>query len=375
MRGPISNASTDGAGIFRQAAVDRYQRDLMSSKEGSIEAKVLKVLKDCLLFDLWSGEHGITDDTDAKHDAKCLRTCCKSLSRGVQVVNHTFYGSDFKRILCALGHSEKEVANMLDPEDEQSVPAMLLFFKALAKLADVSVETLSAAGLGMPATLVLKTKELQLLGAVARAYVFLLTGFDKSISEHLVSLAEMQAIIFVLQRRSSTKFLPNQNYTNTSTMIRAKFKSVALAQAEGISTYYIFLDCDDMLEGFFGVLRTLSGNQRNFDLLQLEEKATHAMQIADVFLRHPDWDRGSRRLSGSLDHWNTKSWTGCTDTSKVNVVQAWMSGLARGRARLVGTALFSADELDFAALAASGKDISMLMPNGERIGAQLTARA
>ena len=351
-----------------------YQRDLMSSEKDSIQSKVRAVLAPCSLFDLWSDEHGVTDDTDAKHDAKCLRGCCKSSSRGLQVVSHTFYGSDFRRILLALGHSEKDVATMLDPEDEQNVPAMLLFFKALAKLADVSAVTLSDAGLGMIATLVLKTKELQLLGTVAQAYVFLLTGFDKSISEHLTSLAEMQAIIFVLQRRSGTKFLPNQNYTNTSSMIRAKFKSVALAQAEGITEYYIFQDCDDALEGFFGVLRTLSGNQRNFDLLQVEEKATHAMQIAEVFDRHPDWDRGSRRLSGSLDHWNTKSWTGCTDTSKVNVLQAWMSGLARARARLVNTDLFPPSELDFAALAASGKDISMLKPNGERIGAQLPAR-
>jgi hypothetical protein len=52
-----------------------------------------------------------------------------------------------------------------------------------------------------------------------------------------------------------------------------------------------------------------------------------------------------------------------------------MSGLARARARLVGTGLFTPAELDFAALAASGKDISMLKPNGERIGAQLPARA
>ena len=188
LRGPISNTSTDGAGIFRQAAVDRYQRNLMSSEEGSMESKVLKVLTHCVLFDLWSGEHGITDDTDAKHDAKCLRGCCKSASRGLQVVNHTFYGSDFRRILSALGHSKKDVATMLDPEDEQNVPAMLLFFTALSKLADVSAETLSAAGLGHTATLVVKTYELQLLGAVAQAYVFLLTGFDKSITEHLVSL-------------------------------------------------------------------------------------------------------------------------------------------------------------------------------------------
>ena len=46
-------------------------------------------------------------------------------------------------------------------------------------------------------------------------------------------------------------------------MIRAKFKSVALAHAEGINVYYIFLDCDDLLEGFFGILRTMQGPHTN----------------------------------------------------------------------------------------------------------------
>ena len=51
----------------------------------------------------------------------------------------------------------------------------------------------------------------------------------------------------------------------------------------------------------------MQGPQRNFDLLQLEEKASHAMQVGDLYARRPEWDRGSRRLTGSLDHWNTRS--------------------------------------------------------------------
>ena len=34
-----------------------------------------------------------------------------------------------------------------------------------------------------------------------------------------------------------------------------------------------------------------------FDLLQLEEKVGHAMQVLEIYTRHPSWDRGSRRLS------------------------------------------------------------------------------
>jgi hypothetical protein len=276
MRGPISNASSDGAGIFRQAAVHLYQREKMPA------GPVLDVLKQCVLFDLWSGTNFITDDTDAKHDGKCWRSELKSPSRGILVVHHTFYAVDWRRIFSALGHSEKAIDEMLEPEDAQDVPAMVLMFKALAALIDVTIGKLSDAGLGAPAALAGKAKELQLIGAVAAAYVFLLTGFDKSITEHLANLAEMQFVIFVLQRRNGTKFLPGQNYSNTSSMIRAKFKSVALAQAEGIKVYYIFLDCDDALEGFFGQLRTLQGSTRNFDLLQLEEKASSAMQTAEV---------------------------------------------------------------------------------------------
>jgi predicted nicotinamide N-methyase len=115
------------------------------------------------------------------------------------------------------------------------------------------------------------------------------------------------------------------------------------------------------------------GSQHNFDLLQLEEKASGAMQVMEVYSRHPDWDRGSRRLSGSLDSWNVKSWTGCVDTRKVNVPLAWSAGMARARARFQATELFDAKELDFAALAALPEGISVMQPQGKRVGAQLPA--
>ena len=94
------------------------------------------------------------------------------------------------------------------------------------------------------------------------------------------------------------------------------------------------------------------------------------MQVAEVYSRHPDWDRGSRRLHGSLDHWNTRSWTGCVDTRQVNVPQAWAAGMARARARFQATGLFEPKELDFAALA-SAEGLTVLQPQGQRVGAQL----
>jgi hypothetical protein len=168
------------------------------------------------------------------------------LTRGTVIVNHTFYGGDWRCIFLALGYSEKEVTEMLSPADEQDVPAMLMLFKALAKLSIVTTTTLSEARLGLPAAVATKATELRLVGDIAGGYVFLLLGSDKSITEHLINLSQMQFILFVLFRRNGTRFQPGQNYSNTSSMIRAKFKSVALAQAEGIKHYYIFQDCDDV---------------------------------------------------------------------------------------------------------------------------------
>ena len=72
-------------------------------------------------------------------------------------------------------------------------------------------------------------------------------------------------------------------------------------------------------------------------------------------------------------------WTGCVDTRKVNVAQAWAEGMARARARFVATGLFDLAELDLAAIAACGITPdggaliypTVLMPNGVRVSAQL----
>ena len=59
------------------------------------------------------------------------------------------------------------------------------------------------------------------------------------------------------------------------------------------------------------------------------------------------------------------------DTRKVNVAQAWATGMGRARARFASTGLFAPAELDFAALAAAADGVSVLQPQGKRVGAQL----
>ena len=54
----------------------------------------------------------------------------------------------------------------------------------------------------------------------------------------------------------------------------------------------------------------------------------------------------------------------------VNVPQVWAAGMARARGLLCETELFDSAELDFAALAAQ-PNVSVMRPQGRRIGAQL----
>ena len=70
--------------------------------------------------------------------------------------------------------------------------------------------------------------------------------------------------------------------------------------------YYIFLDSTDPLEQLFGIIRDLHGPGTQVDCIQFEERATAAMSIAAIYSRRPEWQRGSRRLTGSLDHMNPK---------------------------------------------------------------------
>ena len=118
----------------------------------------------------------------------------------------------------------------------------------------------------------------------------------------------MAHLLLVLFRRNGTKFVPAQHYSNTQRMIRGHFWSVATAQVHEIDEYYLFLDSTDPLEQMFGIIRDLHGSGTQFDCIQFEERASAAMSIQAIYSRHPEWQRGSRRLARSLDHMNPRAW-------------------------------------------------------------------
>ena len=152
---------------------------------------------------------------------------------------------------------------------------------------------------------------------------------------------------------------------------RGCYKSAHLAKSLDVDEYFTFMDSDDRLEQLFGIIRTLSGQNRNFDMLELESNIGIATSIAQYFVVYPEKRRGSRKLSASLDHWNPVSWTGCTKTSNVDLAQCWRAGARDAAVVLRRGGLFTEAEVDWAALANEAlapHKRTMLRPEGSEVG-------
>jgi hypothetical protein len=189
--------------------------------------------------------------------------------------------------------------------DAQNVPAAVKLVKALSGLKGKTVSDFpSRAALTVAENL----RDLRVLAEYAGCFVTLLTGTHLSLEQHLENLSMMSHLLLVLYRRNGSRFVPPQHYANTQRMIRAIFHSVATAQLHNNPEYFPFLDSTDPLEQFFGILRSLHGPGTQFDVVQFEERATAAMSIQRIYARHLDWRKPPKRLMGSLDHMNPRSW-------------------------------------------------------------------
>lgn len=366
-QGPISNVSSDGASQFVKAMSDYEDHECTGW--------LLVLLLPLLLFDLMVGLHDIIFNCDVKHAFKRFRTRIKG-NKGIKIRNHTFVGkNDWTPFLLASGTLQSEINNMFDVLDEQNVPQLTLTLCEFAKLKDLKrYDDYDWTKLATPTDegwLRARISEVSVFGELCSCMHNHLVRHDWNVSEHLTNLATMSFLLFAIFRECDTAFIAAQNYHNLQSVIKAKFMSVAKCLHFQINEYFIFLDSDDRLENFFGHLRALAGVGRNFDLLQLEERVTILCRLMWIYSRHPDWDPGSRRLNISLDHWNTRSWTGDTQTVSVNLTVCWDGGMQR--AKLILTPVFGAiDFEDIATRAAGGRNTgrqtTMYRPCGEFVG-------
>jgi hypothetical protein len=92
-----------------------------------------------------------------------------------------------------------------------------------------------------------------------------------------------------------SQFIPNTLFINIGIIIKNVFFCVAKAKAEHpMEPFFIVLLGTDWLETFFGILRTMVGNDANLDILQLVLHVTATTEVSNILVNHPEWDKGPR---------------------------------------------------------------------------------
>ncbi|KAJ7818284.1 hypothetical protein B0H13DRAFT_1541683, partial [Mycena leptocephala] len=82
-------------------------------------------------------------------------------------------------------------------------------------------------------------------------------------------------------------------------------------------------------KGLYGIYQ-LMDNSRNVDILQLSQRASTTAESCRIFAKHPDWDRGHKRLrlegAEGVDHTNPRSHTGDVSVANVSLLTSWNCG-------------------------------------------------
>ncbi|GJJ15796.1 hypothetical protein Clacol_010074 [Clathrus columnatus] len=199
-------------------------------------------------------------------------------------------------------------------------------------------------------------------------------GIDKNRLNLMLSPNDRQDVPLAISLLVSMWNLPKPETTDKPThhSTRRKINLFAKTQRDfPESSFYVTLLGTDRLETQFGNLRTIIGSDTNVDLLQIGSRLAAAAECSGILSKHPEWDRGPRRLripsldsdggilSSAIDHLSPDHWKGDTKVSTVSLTTTWSKGRL-----LAENSLASADvNFLFGSLELT-PTITMLAPSG-----------
>ena len=394
-RGPIASIAKDGASIMNASVFSlctEHEIDRSSAVGRAIFGDDGK--GSVLFFDRCgrSPQKPLTDTVDDKHWGKRFR---QALGRpeGVTIKQFTFTKALVSRLLKEMSrqptrYDDSQIKTMFgDGEaDSQNVDALTKLLFAIGELRYKSAADFDNKDRINAPQFAKQLAELHVLSWYAGTAFEVITmqssnpmdppGTFLSLGVYDTSVSRLAHLAFVLFRQNAGHFVPPQNYYNTQICLRTKYTSQALSKAMGIPQYWPYQDADDREEQLFGQLRVLQHGQ-NFDIVQFEDRASELMSLDSIYARHPEWKKGSRRLTGMcFDHVNPKTIlannASAVDLSNVGLTSCWFLGGVQARNLLLAGSVFDATATNWAAISqdgqARGSKIDMLRPNGEYVG-------
>lgn len=339
------------------------------------QSPIYELLSPLVFMDLYVGFDDLTADKDAKHIVKRIRNLMLR-ERGIVILHMQGSSIQSTRItpsvlrvhLTAEGATTDHIRASFNPKDLQDVCIAFNMLKDVWSLP----RTPSTSNIGNGHSLgFLNIREaLWIFGKLLFHTVFPYVCIDLSLSEQLEHLSAAAHLYLLLFRHAGKKFIPTDLYVDLMIMIKNVYFCVAKAKVDNpIGSFWIIQLGTDRLEELFGILRTMVGNDVNLDILQLAERISGTTEVANIFAKYPEWDRGPRRLkipsltrnSGEIisryDHIKPGSWLGDVKLSNVSLQTSWK----RGR-RLIETEFPEFSNM-FKEMEAE-KDITILSPSG-----------
>lgn len=295
---------------------------------------IYPLLSPLQFMNLHVGDDDLTCDKDWKHVFKRLRNLLLR-DRGVVIEETKITPSIIKEHLRDAGKSKEHINAVTNPEDLQDVKLafdLLYDIWSLPPLPENSKEpTRPGFQNGRDA--------LRVLGRLFYHLVYAYICIDLSLSDQLAHLSAAAHLLFVLYREKAKHFIPSLLYIDITLMIKNAYFCVAKAKIDTPDdSFFLILLGTDRLEIHFGILRTVVGTDSNVDILQISERTSGLVDIADILAKHPEWDRGPRRMQlpalnstseevpRSADHLSPKHLKGDYALTSVTLLTCWRRG-------------------------------------------------
>ncbi|TFY78339.1 hypothetical protein EWM64_g5674 [Hericium alpestre] len=284
------------------------------------------------LMDLHVGDDDITPDKDYKHVFKRLRNALLR-EKGILVNGIWITPAIIQAHLRDAGHTNSHIHSVFNPEDKQDVT---LAYNLLR-----DIWTLPPEPIDHRAGFLAARKSLKVFGTLCYCLVYPYICVDMPLSEQLEHLSAAAHLTLVLYACNGARaqFIPTSLYIDIMIMIKNVYFCVAKTKADlPNDQFFIVLLGTDRLETLFGILRTMVGNDANLDILQLALRLTGTTDVANILARHPEWDKGPRRLHlpivardpavlpDAADHINPGLWKADTFVKNVSLASCWKNG-------------------------------------------------
>ena len=283
-------------------------------------------------MNLLVGDNDLTADKDYKHVVKRLRNLL--LRKMGSMVNGFHITPALLRFhLKANGVSSLRLNYLLNPSDCQNVPLCYTLLKEVWSLPDPTPSDTPS--------FIAARKALQLLGSLFRHIVIPFIQINLSLHEqlsHLSAAAHLATFLYTVNN-SRNKALQTLTFRDIILLVKNAFFCVAKSKVSvPDGKFWIILLGTDRLESTFGLVRSMVGNDRNVDILQLGTRLSHAVECLNIFEKYPHWDHGPKRLKlpaiedgngdvlAKVDHINPDSWKGDVRLANVLLVTSWNSG-------------------------------------------------